>query len=701
MRSNNFNNKFMRKLIVNISYIIIALMLSIVVINIASAETTLEQDVASFGRSALGKLSGQSNTKGVGNDPIQGTGKLVDFYNRNQSLIDFFIMFALFCSIALIGLKKTGFGESGGNAMKGLAIAVGAALAIAALKAGYSPSFFVPFVKNFLFLIIFFVIFMVIKATMSQNVLLAFILALVITWVAFNVANLVLEGKENKFDMANVFKLMAGSPTDTDEQRRLSNIEVRQTQDELDALYEEKGRLEELIGNGEYKSKFLVEQARESEKDEKKKANLMRLFDVMGKIEELEAKMQKEMGKRFDYDKQNPTTPKLNLRISDDKTKLICTIDPTTGKMSGAPENVNKDIKYRFEFSVDGNVKKYYDIDYKDRATEQTYSLEKEGVWKCKVYAYIETYGKTPDQVTPGEAMLDYLGAEHEADKTAFETNKAIIESEREATDKINGAVAALKGLKGRTYYNRNKNEIDKFINAGEIKVKAINVYKEVTTEQATIASITGTTATEIASKKKAKIDPLISKIQEVLNIWKPYRGIDTAFDALLDNKLAELKGSSPDTTIPNFAGKRNVDSSSGQKYTLTDDDEFINGQPKGEYGVKINFGPKEIMVAQKQTIRLSISLDSEIPNKFRIIFGHAVNQVLASQTIDETIDNSAKTINFEIPVTSYDARNSQKEIIVEVYDMDGNTASTNIVRFEYNVNVQPAGPIQYGSGKL
>src|SRR3989338_355533 len=161
MRNNK--SKFAKRWIVNIFYIIIALMLSIAVINIASAETTLEQDVASFGRSALGKLSGQSNPKSAGNDPIQGTGKLVDFYNRNQSLIDFFIMFALFCSIALIGLKKTGFGESGGNAMKGLAIAVGAALAIAALKAGYSPSFFVPFVKNFLFLIIFFIIFMVIK----------------------------------------------------------------------------------------------------------------------------------------------------------------------------------------------------------------------------------------------------------------------------------------------------------------------------------------------------------------------------------------------------------------------------------------------------------------------------------------------------------------------------------------------------------
>ncbi len=702
IRSNN-NSKFARRMIANIFYIMIALMLSIVIVNIVSAETTLEQDFASFGKTALGKLSGQSNSRGTGNDPIQGTGKLVDFYNRNQSLIDFFVMFTLFATVALVGLNKVGFGE-GGNAMKGLALAVGAALALAALKAGYSPSFFVPFVKNFLFLIIFLIIFLVIKAMAREHTVVAFILALVITWVAFNVSNLVLEPGSNKLDMTNLFKGMAGTPTDTAEQRRLSNIEVKQIQDELDALYEEKGRLEGLINDGPYNSKFLVQEAMENENDKEKKANLKRLFNVMEKIEELEAKMQREMGKRFDYDKQSPTTPKVDLKISDDNY-LICTIDPTTGKIFGAPENINKEVKYRFEFSVDGNVEKYYDVDYnKYRAAREAHYLNKEGTWKCKVYAYIDIYGKTPDQVTPGEATLDYLGQEFKNDKTAFEARRDIIKTERENIGIINDAVTALEGLEKRTYYNRNKNEIDKFINTGKIKVLVISKFKEAKDKKASVDALPSTTPAEQIEKIKQTV-AMVELAKEALSNWESSKAIDMT----LYNEIKAFIGKYA-STADAVAPKPGEVSATGEvvkrelivktsTQTIDDSDDILGTTQKGSYTVAININPsnQQQTVVQGNQISFSVQIDSQVRNGFNIIVEQDIDgtkKILPND--DRKIEVSAQPVTQTFSYAAQTYFDTDRTLNIKVYDMNAGAKDddTKIVDKSFRIKIQSSGVI-------
>lgn len=135
-------------------------------------------------------------------EDIKGEGVPVTFYNKHRVTIDFFIMFALFCAISMLGLKK--FGAEGAPA-KGVAVALALALALAAMKAGFSPSFFIPFVKNALFLIIFFMIFMIVRQTIGGEAWIGpFLIALAITFIAFNVGNIVLD-PEKKFDLASMW----------------------------------------------------------------------------------------------------------------------------------------------------------------------------------------------------------------------------------------------------------------------------------------------------------------------------------------------------------------------------------------------------------------------------------------------------------------------------------------------------------------
>lgn len=116
----------------------------------------------------------------------------IPFYDRNAQFIDFAIFLILFTSITMIGLKK---GFAGGketetqNAVKALAMIIGLAMTLAALKAGLSVTFFIPFVANTLFFImIIIVFFLLLRMGMDKHKIMAFILAIVITYLLFNFA---------------------------------------------------------------------------------------------------------------------------------------------------------------------------------------------------------------------------------------------------------------------------------------------------------------------------------------------------------------------------------------------------------------------------------------------------------------------------------------------------------------------------------
>jgi len=124
----------------------------------------------------------------------------VPIYDDYYQIIDFMIFLILFVSISSIALKKAFAGdqyEKSGSAIRALAIIIGLALALAALKAGLSVTFFIPFVTNALFFIcIIIVYFLLLRMGMDKHKIMAFILALVITYLLFNIVGMVVGGRD-------------------------------------------------------------------------------------------------------------------------------------------------------------------------------------------------------------------------------------------------------------------------------------------------------------------------------------------------------------------------------------------------------------------------------------------------------------------------------------------------------------------------
>ncbi len=116
--------------------------------------------------------------------------KLYDFesrYEKNPKIWDFLLFSTIFNIIAWLGLVKA-FPDNKVAAYI-LALVIGVALGLGAVKGDLTVKFFVPFVKNIFFFIVFgIILFVLIKFDMNK--FLAFILALVITFVAFNVLGL-------------------------------------------------------------------------------------------------------------------------------------------------------------------------------------------------------------------------------------------------------------------------------------------------------------------------------------------------------------------------------------------------------------------------------------------------------------------------------------------------------------------------------
>ena len=116
--------------------------------------------------------------------------KMYDFesrYEKNPKIWDFLLFSTIFNIIAWIGLVKA-FPDNKVAAYI-LALVIGIALGLGAVKGELTVKFFVPFVKNIFFFIVMGIIFFVL-IKFEMNKFLAFILALVITFVAFNVLGL-------------------------------------------------------------------------------------------------------------------------------------------------------------------------------------------------------------------------------------------------------------------------------------------------------------------------------------------------------------------------------------------------------------------------------------------------------------------------------------------------------------------------------
>ena len=128
--------------------------------------------------------------------------KMYDFesrYEKNLKIWDFLLFSTIFNIIAWLGLVKA-FPDNKAAAFI-LALVIGVALGLGAVKGNLTVKFFVPFVKNILFFIVMGVIFFVL-IKFDMNKFWAFVLALVITFVAFNVLGLFGGG----FNLGGLFK---------------------------------------------------------------------------------------------------------------------------------------------------------------------------------------------------------------------------------------------------------------------------------------------------------------------------------------------------------------------------------------------------------------------------------------------------------------------------------------------------------------
>jgi hypothetical protein len=658
--------------------LIVALMITSMIASFVAAD---------FHNDVLGKLKGNKPTYSPGSDTIPGNGKFVQFYNRHQSMVDFFIMFSVFCSIVLIGLKKVGYGDTG-NAMKGLAIAFGAALALASLKAGISPSFFIPFVKNFLFLIVFFVIFLIIRSTVGEDKILGpLVAALIITWVAFNVFNLVIEPADKKFDLVNVFGMLTGAPTDTDETRRLNNKQLDNLQQEIDALNARKKVLEAALGR-DYSSLFLAKRDLETETDKQRKEWLEELVAVMEELEKLENKRSLEVTSRLEIDKQVPSVPRVSLQIVDND--LVCRIS-SGGIINGNPAGINSMIEYRFEFYLEDSKVHEKKVLFADRDAGVMFSPEEEGIWSCRVYANMPSEGIFADSF--GEASVENLGPQYAADKRLFDDNVNIIKTEREVRN-INAAVSNLKGLKGRAFFNRNNAEIERFINSGEIKIKVVSKYIEAVAIEVGLPDDLAARAAQVAQ--------MVTIAKEALELWKQYRDVDSRLYDDISKFITKHGGVASSATAR--PGELDSDGNLIKRELVVtygtqriDDGEVVSGVVKGEYLVAVKINPEEVeqKVVQGNKISFSIILDSQLRNKFNVVVEHDFDgtKKLSDDDIVEVAD-IPMTANLKYTAEShYDV---PRTLNIKVYDVDYDSRDDNelIVDKTYRITTESSGVI-------
>ncbi|MFH1133295.1 MAG: hypothetical protein V1735_02315 [Nanoarchaeota archaeon] len=189
-------------------------------------------------------------------------------YKTQRKVVDFFVFFAIFLSVAWLGLTKA-FGDQGkGNASKALAVAIGFALALSLVAfSNVSLAYLFPFARNLLFLLAFLLIyFLLLKMGLDKKKFLAVILALVITIVLFMLYNLGSTGKIGfpGFDGIGGLKGIFSRPTLEDVENQISATQQKIAElDPNDPKYQEKRqKLEEQLIKLEKKKVDIAEAER-------------------------------------------------------------------------------------------------------------------------------------------------------------------------------------------------------------------------------------------------------------------------------------------------------------------------------------------------------------------------------------------------------------------------------------------------------
>jgi len=152
----------------------------------------------------------------------------IPFYDNNKLLIDFLIFFVIFLSIATISMRRVFKGT--GNAATGLAITLAAALALAAIKAGMSVTFFIPFVKNILYLLLFIVIFLLFRALGMKSNFWNVVLSLIVTILLFNFGNIIFD-KDIGFSARNIVSIPIAAP---DEYAKTKLVQAEKLQEKAE-----------------------------------------------------------------------------------------------------------------------------------------------------------------------------------------------------------------------------------------------------------------------------------------------------------------------------------------------------------------------------------------------------------------------------------------------------------------------------------
>ncbi|ENO12064.1 hypothetical protein MBGDC06_00102, partial [Thermoplasmatales archaeon SCGC AB-539-C06] len=164
----------------------------------------------------------------------------IQLYDNNKTLIDFAIFFTMFLAISILSLSRF-LGAGGKNPMIALSLALSTALALAAIKAGMSITFFIPFVKNAMFFIMFILIFLLFKKMGMDGIFWNILLSLILTYLLFNVGNIILD-KDKQLNLGNLF----GAPA-TSENLAQTKFELTKTNARFSALQDSISR------NGLYK----------------------------------------------------------------------------------------------------------------------------------------------------------------------------------------------------------------------------------------------------------------------------------------------------------------------------------------------------------------------------------------------------------------------------------------------------------------
>ncbi|KHO45715.1 MAG: hypothetical protein QS98_C0008G0019 [archaeon GW2011_AR3] len=171
---------------VNIQLLIISLMLALIATPVMA--DVIDSAGNFFGRFMSFTSRGASSTAGI--------------YDTYAEFFDFVIFTLIFIAVLQIALNRVwgeDFKKAGaGNAIRGLVIILGIAFGIAAIKAGLTVSFFIPFVRNLLYFLAVIVIYFLLLRMGVKSKILAFILAIIIAIILFNLGDMIFTGKLGK-----------------------------------------------------------------------------------------------------------------------------------------------------------------------------------------------------------------------------------------------------------------------------------------------------------------------------------------------------------------------------------------------------------------------------------------------------------------------------------------------------------------------